>query len=238
MRSRRSASNASAADSTMAGSTTCVSSHARYRSARLPSPRQCGIELLVRLREALLWHGLRPHAVAALDFVRPRDRLAREPPGRRLAAASCARRKTLRCSSSNAERLGELGSLGGERRRVRRLLGIHLLLELGRPVVGVDEAVDVTAKPQAEDEVPLEDVHEPILCVYRRSHDGRGSPGQPAPVAAAPARAADAASRASRGGSRARRPRRGAAPRRAVRVHGRAAPEHRSTARRMGTYTR
>jgi hypothetical protein len=50
------------------------------------------------------------------------------------------------------------------RRRFSELLGLHALGDLGWPVIGVDEVVDVTAEPQRELEVLLRD------CAHARSN--------------------------------------------------------------------
>ena len=49
--------------------------------------------------------------------------------------------------------------MGGELLRGQRLLGVDLLLQLGRPVVRVDEPVDVLAEPQPEEQIPFRGRH-------------------------------------------------------------------------------
>ena len=62
----------------------------------------------------------------------------------------------LRLELGVAERNGERLSVCDERSRWGELLRVHLCGELGRPVVGVDEAVDVAAEAEAEQDVGLE----------------------------------------------------------------------------------
>jgi len=109
-----------------------------------------GVEPLVRLHEALLGHRLGTDAVAALDLVRPRDRLAGQAPRGRLAAGELRPEPLVAALVVEAQVARERLCLGGELRRRRRRLGLDLGRELRRPEVRVHEAVDVAAEPQPE----------------------------------------------------------------------------------------
>ena len=92
---------------------------------------------------------LRAHAVAALDLVDVRDVVAGEHVRVRRAALHLVVEPAVR-------QLGEQRiAVGGELGRVDLALGFCLLLQLGRAVVRVDEAVDMPAEAQCEQEIAL-----------------------------------------------------------------------------------
>jgi hypothetical protein len=108
------------------------------------------LELLMRLREDRLVGVGRPHAVAPLDLVRVRDGLAGEHAG------VCAEPGDLVAQPAVLELVEQRVGVGDKRRRVDRRLGAGGGGKLGRPVVGVDDPVDMPADPQPQAEVALD----------------------------------------------------------------------------------
>jgi len=130
--------------------------------------RQHGVEPAVGGGEVVLGHGGGAGAVALLDLVEVGDRLAGQPAG---AGAQSERLGPQPAPAPRVERVGagagavagvEVGhdpsGLGRQLGRGPRRLGADPGRQLGRAVVGVDEAVDVTPQPQPEREVPLDEV--------------------------------------------------------------------------------
>ena len=93
------------------------------------------------------------HAVAALDLVAVGDRVTGEHVRIRGAAVDLIGEPAV------VELGEELVGVPCELRDVDRVLGVDLRLQLGRPVVGVHEPVDVLPEPQSEDEVALRLAH-------------------------------------------------------------------------------
>ena len=101
------------------------------------------VELAVSRLEHVLGSSSRADAVTALDFVLEGDLLAGQAAGDRLQPHE------LRVQPAGLARLSKLRRLRGELGGRLELLGLHLLRQLGRAVVGVHEPVDVAAQPQA-----------------------------------------------------------------------------------------
>ncbi len=119
------------------------------------------VKVAVSSLEGILVRPLRPNAVTALDLVLEGDLLAREPAcnglepdelGAQPAATGLA-------ESVLVERFEQGGGVTHQGRGLAQLLGLDLLRDLRRPVVGVDEPVDVPAEAQAELEIRRDDVH-------------------------------------------------------------------------------
>ena len=91
----------------------------------------------------------RPHAVAALDLVGVRDRLAGQHAGVGAQAGDLVAQPAV------LERVEERLRLGEERRGVGERLGCDRRCQLGRAEVRVDEPVHVTAESQPEPQIPL-----------------------------------------------------------------------------------
>ena len=119
------------------------------------------VEPAVRLGERGLRHALGPDAVARLDLVEVGDLLAGEDA--RVGAEPTelvAEPARARLVESRVRQLGQqLVRIGGKRGRRAWLFGLDRSRELGRPVVGVDESVDVAAEPKPERQIPLDDRH-------------------------------------------------------------------------------
>jgi len=107
----------------------------------------------VRLLERRLGRPPRPHAVAPLDLVAVGELLAGEHSGSGPAA------RHLVAQPAVVEPVAERRRVGDELLRRHGLLGIRLLLQLGRAAVGVDEAVDVPPEPEPEQQVVLSRAH-------------------------------------------------------------------------------
>ena len=103
--------------------------------------------------EDVLGSSLRADAVAALDLVLEGDLLAGQVPGDRLQSHELRVQPAVSLDSRSFA--ASRGELGGR----LELLGLHLLRQLGRAVVGVHEPVDVAAQPQAQLDVSGGDLH-------------------------------------------------------------------------------
>ena len=111
-----------------------------------PFPGQELIELCVHRFVHTRVDELGAHAVAAFDLVDVGDVIAGKDVRIRGTPTHLVAQPPVR--EIGEERVAVGGELGG----VDRPLGLDLLLELGRAVVGVDEAVDMTAEPEREQE--------------------------------------------------------------------------------------
>ena len=122
---------------------------------------QRGVHSAVRLREGARLGPPRPYAEAPFDLVGPahlgtgqacRDALERlELPAQPAAPVLLEARAV--------EFVQQRGGLVAEACRVDGPLALDLVLPLGRPDVGVDEAVDVRLHAQAQPDVALREVH-------------------------------------------------------------------------------
>jgi hypothetical protein len=104
---------------------------------------------LVRSREHRFIGMGRPHAVAPLDLVRVRARLARQHAG------VGAQADHLVAQPAVLELVEEQLCVGDERPRVDQRLRLDSRRQLRWTVIGVDDPFDVSAEPQAQPEVAL-----------------------------------------------------------------------------------
>ena len=142
-----------------------------------PVARKQVLELLVRLAVRRLRSQLRPDAVALLDLVGVREALAREHAGVGAEAVDLIRQPApaLGVEPGGTRHVGRecirlRSQLGG----VDRGCGIDGLGQLGRPVVGVDEPVDVPPERQPQRQIALDDVRHAVTVF-----DGLGGVLQP-----------------------------------------------------------
>ena len=137
---------------------------------QIAGSRQRRVEQLVRRLELLLRRRCDVEAVAAAHGLRPRDLGARGE----LGDAGEALKLPGKPPSSllvfhGLGVLEQRGRLVQQLGRRRRLLGLDRRLQLRRPVVPVDEAVDVLAEPEPEQDVPLSDRVGHFATPYSRS---------------------------------------------------------------------
>jgi hypothetical protein len=144
------------------------------------------LQLCVGRGEDVLVGERRPHAVAALDLVRVRGGIAGE--GARVGAQA----RDLIAEPAVGDVVEQCLGVVDETARLDRLCGRDRRGQPGRPVVRVDDPVDVAAEPEAQQEVALGDGpgHATSLRVAPRR------PGRFGPLSRA---AAEPARRRSRG---------------------------------------
>ncbi len=103
--------------------------------------------------EHILRHALRTHAVATLDLVRERDRLAGQATRNRLHPGQLEAEPACAPFVETVEPVRQRGRVGSEVGGCPERLGVDALRDLRRPVVAVDDPVDVPPEAQSQLEV-------------------------------------------------------------------------------------